>query len=44
MGSLLPLVAQSFPSHAYPTHYKNIEHLKLQFQQQLNQLIEAGQI
>jgi hypothetical protein len=28
----------------YPTHYKNIEDLKLQFQQQLNKLIEAGQI
>jgi hypothetical protein len=28
----------------YPTHYKNIEDLKLRFQQQLNTLIEAGQI
>jgi GTPase SAR1 family protein len=28
----------------YPTHYKNIEDLKLQFQQQLNKLLEAGQI
>ena len=28
----------------YPTHYKNIDDLKLQFQQQLHKLIEAGQI
>jgi hypothetical protein len=28
----------------YPTYYKSIEDLKLQFQQQLNKLIEAGQI
>ena len=28
----------------YPTHYKNVEDLKLQFQQQLSKLIEAGQI
>jgi hypothetical protein len=28
----------------YPTYYTSIEDLKLQFQQQLNKLIEAGQI
>ena len=28
----------------YPTYYKSIEDLKLQFQQQLNKLVEAGQI
>jgi hypothetical protein len=28
----------------YPAYYKSIEDLKLQFQQQLDKLIEAGQI
>ncbi|MEY4807847.1 MAG: hypothetical protein RLZZ206_2236 [Cyanobacteriota bacterium] len=28
----------------YPTYYTSIDDLKLQFQQQLNKLIEAGQI
>ena len=28
----------------YPSYYTSIEDLKLQFQQQLNKLIEAGQI